>query len=65
MRDQARSLPHVVGTCAMGEVVDANGRLIGAQGLTVADASIIPDVPSGFTQFPTIAMVERLAERMG
>lgn len=65
MRDQARSLPHVVGTCAMGEVVDADGRLIGAQGITVADASIIPDVPSGFTQFPTIAIAERLAERIG
>jgi choline dehydrogenase len=62
------SVPHVVGTCAMGPspetgaVVDADGRVHGADGLYVADASIIPIVPSGFSHIPTIMLAERLAE---
>lgn len=64
------SVPHVVGTCAMGSdpedgaVVDASGRVHGTQRLFVADASIMPDVPSGFTHFPTIMIAERLAEQI-
>ena len=64
----ARSLPHVVGTCAMGPrpedgaVVDHQGRVHGTDGLTIADASVMPDVPSGFTHFPTIMLAERIAE---
>lgn len=64
IRDDAYSLPHVVGTCAMGAVVDALGRVQGVEGLTIADASIMPDVPSGFTHFPTIMLAERLSERI-
>jgi choline dehydrogenase len=62
IRDEAASLPHVVGTCAMGAVVDPYGRVHGTQALTIADASIMPDVPSGFTHFPTIMIAERLSE---
>jgi choline dehydrogenase len=70
IRAEAYSVPHVVGTCAMGPaptqgaVVDADGRVHGVEGLTVADASIMPDVPSGFTHLPTIMIAERLAERV-
>jgi choline dehydrogenase len=64
IRDDAYSLPHVVGTCAMGTVVDALGRVQGVEGLTIADASIMPDVPSGFTHFPTIMIAERLSEQI-
>jgi choline dehydrogenase len=70
IRAEAYSTPHTVGTCAMGPrpdegaVVDADGRVHGAAGLTVADASIMPDVPSGFTHVPTIMIAERLAERV-
>jgi choline dehydrogenase len=67
----ARSLPHVVGTCAMGPrpeegaVVDTAGGVHGTEGLTIADASVMPDVSSGFTHFPTIMIAERLAEQLG
>jgi choline dehydrogenase-like flavoprotein len=33
-------------------------------GLFVADASIMPTAPSGFTHLPTIMIAERLAERV-
>jgi choline dehydrogenase len=64
----ARSLPHTVGTCAMGAspqdgaVVDAAGRVHGIDGLTIADASIMPDVPSGYTHLSTIMIAERISE---
>jgi choline dehydrogenase len=64
------SLPHVVGTCSMGPrpddgaVVDASGRVYGVERLSVVDASIMPDVPSGFTHIPTIMIAERLSEEI-
>jgi choline dehydrogenase len=70
-RAEVYSLPHVVGTCSMGPdpgdgaVVDSAGRVHGTEGLTVADASIIPDAPSGFTHIPTIMLAERLADELG
>lgn len=70
VRREAYSLPHVVGTCAMGSspdhgaVVDRHGRVFGIDGLHVVDASIMPTVPSGFTHIPTIMLAERLAERL-
>ncbi len=47
--ENAYSIPHVVGTCAMGpspdggDVVDALGRVHGVERLSVVDASIIPE----------------------
>jgi choline dehydrogenase len=64
IRRELFSVPHTVGTCAMGSVVDASGNVFGAERLTVVDASIMPDVPSGFTHFPTIMIAERLAEQV-
>jgi choline dehydrogenase len=70
IRAEAYSVPHVVGTCSMGPrpedgaVVDASGRVHGVERLSVVDASIMPDVPSGFTHFPTIMIAERLSERI-
>jgi choline dehydrogenase len=64
---EAYSIPHVVGTCAMGPrpdegaVVDARGRVHGVDGLSVVDASIIPNGPSAFTHLPTIMLAERLS----
>jgi choline dehydrogenase len=69
VRSDRYSLPHVVGTCAMGlradqgAVVDPSGRVFGTKGLSVVDASIMPDAPSGFTHIPTIMIAERLSER--
>ena len=69
IRAELYSIPHVVGTCAMGRnpegaVVDALGRVHGADQLLVIDASIMPDVPSGFTHIPTIMIAERLSEQL-
>jgi choline dehydrogenase len=70
VRSEAYSVPHVVGTCAMGPrpeegaVVDPAGRIHGTERLSVVDASIMPDVPSGFTHVPTIMIAERLSEQL-
>ncbi|HTW41578.1 MAG TPA: FAD-dependent oxidoreductase [Solirubrobacteraceae bacterium] len=57
---------HPVGTCRMGEdadaVVDAQLRVNGVRGLRVVDASVMPTVPRGNTNAPTIALAERAAE---
>jgi choline dehydrogenase len=71
IRAEEYSIPHVVGTCAMGptpeegSVVDASGRVYGTDRLSIVDASIMPDVPSGFTHFPVIMIAERLSELIG
>jgi choline dehydrogenase-like flavoprotein len=64
IRSDLLSVPHTVGTCAMGSVVDESGNVYGVDSLTVADASIMPDVPSGFTHIPTIMIAERLADQL-
>jgi choline dehydrogenase len=70
VRAEVYSLPHVVGTCAMGPrpedgaVVDADGQVHGTARLYIVDASVMPDVPSGFTHVPTIMLAERLSERI-
>ena len=61
IRGELFSIPHTVGTCAMGSVVDESGSVYGVEGLSVVDASIMPDVPSGFTHVPTIMIAERLS----
>ena len=64
------SIPHTVGTCRMGPsadeggVVDALGRVHGIDGLSVIDASIIPDATSGFPHIVTIMLADLLAERL-
>ena len=57
---------HPVGTCRMGTdgeaVVDEQLRVNGVDGLRVVDASVMPRVPRGNTNAPTIALAERAAE---
>jgi 5-(hydroxymethyl)furfural/furfural oxidase len=61
---------HVCGTCRMGgaddadAVVDAQGRVRGVAGLRVADASIMPSIPRGNTNIPTIMLAEKIAAEM-
>jgi choline dehydrogenase len=53
---------HPVGTCALGSVVDEQLRVIGIEGLRVVDASVMPTVPRGNTNAPTMAIAERAAD---
>ena len=61
---------HPVGTCRMGNpadpasVVDAAGRVHGVQGLRVADASVIPEIPGAGTHLTTVMLAERIGRQM-
>jgi 5-(hydroxymethyl)furfural/furfural oxidase len=62
---------HVSGTCRMGAatdrdaVVDPAGRVHGLGGLRVADTSVMPVIPRGNTNIPTIMVAEKLATAIG
>jgi choline dehydrogenase-like flavoprotein len=42
-------------------VVDARGRVHGTERLVVADASVMPEIPSANTNLPTIMLADRIA----
>jgi choline dehydrogenase-like flavoprotein len=75
LREQVRrgvlTYHHAVGTCRMGTdpeggaVVDAKGKVHGIESLWVADASVMPDIPSANTNLPTIMVAERIASWLG
>jgi len=44
-----------------GAVVDSTLKVHGLTGLSIADASIMPNVTSGNTNIPVIAIAERAA----
>jgi choline dehydrogenase len=66
IRRHAQTLYHPVGTCAMGAgedaVCDPELRVRGVEALRVVDASVMPTVPRGNTNAPTIAIAERAAD---
>ena len=61
---------HASGTCRLGRaddpeaVVDPTGRVIGVDGLSVADASIMPRLPSANTNVPVIMCAEKIADHL-
>jgi choline dehydrogenase-like flavoprotein len=61
-RRTLRNYFHPAGTCGIGRVVDERGRVLGADGLVVADASVMPTIPRANTNLTTAAIAERLAE---
>jgi choline dehydrogenase len=65
IRGRGVSNLHPVGTCRMGReidaVVDPRLRVHGVRGLRVADASIMPQVPGGNTNAPSIMIGEKCA----
>ncbi|CAK9031309.1 unnamed protein product [Durusdinium trenchii] len=64
IRSSSHSGYHLSCTCAMGKVVDAEGRVKGLENLRIADASIMPSMTSGNLNAPTIMMAELIADRI-
>ncbi|MCB0998121.1 MAG: GMC family oxidoreductase N-terminal domain-containing protein [Acidimicrobiales bacterium] len=58
------SYAHMVGTCPMGPVLDADCRVHGIDGLRVADGSVMPTIPSGNTYLGCVMIAERIADKM-
>ncbi len=54
---------HASSSCAMGTVVDDDGRLMGYDGVYVCDASVFPSIPDVNTHLPTTMLAERLSAR--
>jgi len=70
IRDHAESAFHPSCSCRMGAagdpmaVVDPQCRVIGVEGLRLADSSIFPSIPNGNTNAPSIMVGEKAADHI-
>ncbi len=70
IREHAESAYHPCGTCRMGRrddpgaVVDPETRVIGVEGLRLADSSIFPRITNGNTNAPSIMVGEKAADHI-
>ena len=68
VRQNLATVYHPVGTCRMGTaddpntVVDSRLKVLGIDGLRVADASVIPEIMAGNTSAPSMMIGERASE---
>lgn len=68
LRATTTGIWHPCGACRMGAsddpmaVVDPNGLVIGMENLSVADASIMPEIPTTNLNVPTIMVAEHIAD---
>jgi choline dehydrogenase len=68
VREEVESAFHPCGTCRMGavedvaSVVDSECRVIGTEGLRVADSSIFPEITNGNINAPSIMVGEKAAD---
>lgn len=70
VREHVESAYHPCGTCRMGRtddrmsVVDPECRVIGVDGLRVADSSVFPHITNGNLNAPTIMLAEKAADHI-
>lgn len=70
IREHAESAYHPCGTCRMGRaddpdaVVDPEARVIGVEGLRVADSSIFPRITNGNLNAPSIMVGEKVSDHL-
>ena len=68
--EHAESAYHPCGTCRMGRrddpmsVVDPEGRVIGVDGLRVADSSVFPRITNGNLNAPSIMVGEKVSDHL-
>ena len=62
IRNEASTVYHPTSTCSIGKVVDPSLRVMGLEGLSVIDASVMPYVVSGNTNAATIMLAEKGAD---
>ena len=66
IKNNGATVYHAIGSCRMGidkdAVVDSHLRLNGIKNLRIADASIMPTMPSGNTNAATLMIAEKASD---